>query len=178
MFLFLCALRARCVPLCGRFLADLKKEAQDWGKELRAFDDNNLHKQPPFLRPTARYYHSSRMRTASATSMIPARISTSLSDVKTASTMPSPNPAQHCAQQLQSRNFFFIPLTFRLLTRIRRNGPEGRPMLLTQYTRGAFFGDSNAVPVKSRPNTGFFTGTACLFFKDHRRPAQVPPRAP
>ena len=154
----MCALRARCVPLCGRFLADLKKEAQDWGKELRAFDNNNLHKQPPFLRPTARYYHSSRMRTAS--------------------TMPSPNPAQHCAQQLQSRNFFFIPLTFRLLTRIRRNGPEGRPMLLTQYTRGAFFGDSKAVPVKSRTNTGFFTGTVCLFFKDHRRPAQVPPRAP
>ena len=54
------------------------------------------------------------MRIASATSMTPARISTSLSEVNTASTTPRPKPAQHCAQQLQSKNcFFFILLTFR-----------------------------------------------------------------
>ena len=60
----------------------------------------------PFI--SQKNFYNKRMRIPKAISKKPAKISTSFREANTASTTPSPNPAQQSAQQLQSKNCFIF----------------------------------------------------------------------
>lgn len=53
-------------------------------------------------------FYNNKIRIPNAISKNPAKMSTSFREANTASTTPSPNPAQQSAQQLQSKNCFIF----------------------------------------------------------------------